>query len=1112
MKRFLAWLATGLVLFACEKESRVPFRVTDLQVDYMTTPLGIDAASPRFSWKMQSDNFDQRQNTYRITVSEAAGGRLVYDSESCLSDVSVGVVYRGEPLQPCTRYNWTVEVTNADAVMQSASSWFETGLMDSGWSGARWISSGQPHFSKYRASFVLDYDVTLPAGSAEADLLMGWLDDAHYVRVQLLRGGKDFTFVIRHPGAEEEAVDFETLLKGMPADASLEARHHVQLRVVAMDYAKSYKIWPSVDGHLLVKEPVVVELFPGQEWQPYCRFNQLGFDQPAGSPATFSNLTVSERAWGTTLYRSEVAYAIAGGERKIISPADESGAPMLRKVFDVKRKLASARLYATARGIYEYEINGERVGGDWFNPGSTDYRFRLLYNTYDITPLLKRGHNVIGAMLGAGWYSDFTGFATAWQDQYGTELSLLAKIVLTYEDGSREIIVSDDDWHVFNGGPVTSDSFQNGEDYDARRECAGWTQASYNAEAWTPANLVAAPADSVEIQYYIGSPIRNHLVLKAVSVTEPQPGVFVYDLGQNMVGVPRIWIHGERGQEITFRYGEMIYPEQVPEDPLPPLTAAVYEARKGQVYNENYRGALSTDRYICRGGLQEVFQPHFTFHGFRYIEIHGLSKALPLDHVQGLVLESVGRQTSRFTTSNADVNRLYENIVWGQRGNFLSIPTDCPQRDERLGWMGDAQVFARAATYNMQVDPFFTRWFHSLRDSQAEDGSYPDFVPYVGIPPHGAGQGGGAMGWMEAGIIIPWQLYLQYGDSQFIREHYPSMVAYMDYLQHRAVKDIQPGSGYGDWVAVEHTNTPLTNTAYYAYDALLMSKMAEAIGKYADAERYNTLYERIKRAFNREFVGPDGVTKESKNVPPYQEWIAGGADASFTANTQTSYVVPLQAGLFDEDHKMLAIQNLVDNVAAHGYKLTTGFIGTPYLNLVLSQNGFDEVAYQLFEQTAYPSWLYPVLQGATTMWERWNSYTIRRGFGPVDMNSFNHYSFGAIEEWMFSYMLGIQPVESDPGYHSFVLSPRPGGTFRHAHGAYDTVYGRIESGWRWLEDGDGLEYEFVVPANTHARLQLPVSEGVYCEAVHGGAFAQELGEKGSGSYLLPSGHYIFIVR
>jgi len=1103
-------LAVCLALLSCDREAEAPYRLTDLRVDYMETPLGIDTQTPRFSWKMASDRYDQCQTAFQLVVTEQPDGRVVYDSGECLSGVSVGVVYGGEPLKPCTRYEWTVKVWNGEKEEQSARSWFETGLMDSGWSGARWISSGQPHFSKYRASYDIDYDVDFRPGSLQAGFLMGWQDSTHFVQVDLLRKeGSEPMLAIRHRADTVDTLDFQVRLKGYPRDVTHQL-YHVQLRVVALDYAKGYKIWPAVDSQLLVKEPVVVRLYEGDEWQPYCRFNQVGFRQEGNNAAAFSNLTVSERAWGTTLYHSDESHNLAAGQQILLSPADESGAPMLRKVFRAKKKLASARLYTTARGIYEYEINGERLGGDWFNPGSTDYRTRILYNTYDITPLLKQGDNAVGVMLGAGWYTDFTGYATAWQDQFGTELSLLAKIVLTYADGSRDVIVSDESWEAYNGGPITSDSFQNGEDYDARRECDGWSDPSFNDSSWGTATLADPPADSVEIQYFIGTPVRNHITLQAVSVSEPRPGVFVYDMGQNMVGVPRIHLTGERGQEITFRYGEMIYPEQVPEDPLPPLTAAVYEARKGLVYNENYRGALATDHYICHGHRDEVFQPHFTFHGFRYIEIHGLDKALPLASVEGLVLESVGEQLSGFETSDADVNRLYENIVWGQRGNFLSIPTDCPQRDERLGWTGDAQVFARAASYNMNVDPFFTRWFCSVRDFQGADGSYPDFIPSVGIPPHGAGKGGGAMGWMEAGIIIPWQLYLQYGDTQFIVRHYDSMVAYMDFLQHRAVGDIQPGSGYGDWVALEHTNTPLTNTAYYAYDAMLMARMARAIGKYADAERYAALYERIKLAFNREFVGPDGITKESKHVPPYNEWIAGGADASFKANTQTSYVVPLQAELFDDGHKPLALQHLVGNVAEHGFTLTTGFIGTPYINLVLSKNGFDEVAYRLFEQRNYPSWLYPVLQGATTMWERWNSYTIKRGFGPVDMNSFNHYSFGAIEEWMFSYMLGIQPVENDPGYHSFLLTPRVGGSFGFVRGHYDSVYGRIESQWRRIDGGEGVEFRFTVPANTTAQLQLPVADGKTVEVTHGADYAEVLDTPGS--YRLPSGRYSFVVR
>ena len=1094
-------LLAGLAMLGCTHEAKGPFSLTDLRTDYMTTPLGIDAASPRFSWKMESGRYDQRQASYRIVVTESQTGIPAWDSgaeEVVPSDVSVGVAYRGEALKPCTRYEWTVEVTNVAGETVSAGSWFETGLMDSGWSDAQWISSGQPHFSKYRSHYQIDFDLACKGIDPVAAFLFGWQDAENFVRLELSASRA----ALYHVTDGTETMDYEAPLNALPS--------HMGVRVYGLDYAKGYRVWLIADNVPVNKEPVVIQPYPEDVWKPYCRFNELGFAQKtAGCEATFSNLTVTERVWHTTLYQSDKSVTVADDSVTLLSPAEESGAPMLRKTFEIKKSLASARLYTTARGIYEYEVNGKRLGDDWFNPGSTDYRYRILYNTYDITPLLKKGKNALGAMLGAGWWSDFTGYATAWQDQYGIDLSLLAKIVLTFTDGTQETLVSDDSWKAFNGGPITSDSFQNGEDYDARREVPGWSTSSFDDTSWQPVQVVEAPDESVLISSYIGSPIQNPIVLKAVSVTEPQPGVFVYDMGQNMVGVPRIRINGRNGQEITFCYGEMIYPEEVPQDPMPPLTASVYAERKGLAYNENYRGALATDHYICRGGRTETFQPHFTFHGFRYIEVHGLDKAMPLDAVEGLVLASVGGQTSGFETSDAEVNRLYQNIVWGQRGNFLSIPTDCPQRDERLGWTGDAQVFVRSATYNMNVDPFFTRWFYSVRDIQGDDGSIPNIIPNVSNAPYGAGKGGGAMGWMEACIIIPWQLYLQYGDVQFLRDQYPSMVRYMEYLQQRAVGDIQPGEGFGDWVALEHTNTPLTNTAYYAYDAMLMKKMAEALGKYADAVRWHDLYERIKAAFNREFVGPDGITKETKHVPPYHEWIAGGADASFTANTQTSYVVPLQADLFDDQHKALAVQNLVENIAAHDYTLTTGFIGTPYLNLVLSKNGYDAVAYKLFEQRNYPSWLYPVLQGATTMWERWNSYTIRRGFGLVDMNSFNHYSFGAIEEWMFSYMLGIRPVEDDPGYHSFVLDPRVGGSFSYVKGYYDSVYGRIESSWQRRDDG-AVQFDFRVPANTTAALTLPADEDSKVEVKQGAEYAVP-GDL-PGRYTLPSGQYRFVVR
>ena len=426
MKRLLTFLSAALLLLSCNRTPDGPFRVTGLQVDYMTAPLGLDTPFPRFSWKMESNHYAQRQAAYRLVVTESGTGETVWDSAAdgtLPSDVSVGVVYRGRPLKPCTRYNWTVEVTNAEGETVSAGSWFETGLMDSGWSDARWISGGQPHFSKYRTHFEIETDIQLPAGSGEADFLMGWLDSSNYVRAQLRRDAGKPVLALHHVAAGVDTCDWEKALTGLfpVGDVAWETR--LCLRVVSFDYAAGYKIWPSVGGQLLVKEPVVIHLATDREYKPVGRFNKVGFAQPEGSEAVFSNLTVTERVWHTTLYKSDSAYSIQGGQTEIISPAEESGAPMLRKTFRIEKPLAAARLYTTARGIYEYEINGKRMADDWFNPGSTDYRFRFLYNTYDITPLLKKGVNAVCAQLGAGWYSDFTGYATAWQDQFGTELS-----------------------------------------------------------------------------------------------------------------------------------------------------------------------------------------------------------------------------------------------------------------------------------------------------------------------------------------------------------------------------------------------------------------------------------------------------------------------------------------------------------------------------------------------------------------------------------------------------------------------------------------------------------------------------------------------------------------
>ncbi len=1080
--------------------------VTNLRTESLETPLGIDELQPLFSWQMASDRIGAAQTAYRVMVADdeakLAAGELVYDSGRIMSDESLGVPYYGKALNGSTRYFWKVQVWDEKYQMtESEPTWFETGLMGIGWNSAQWIGSAEVLVSKYRAMFAIDYDVEIPQGSNRAVFVYSAQNDKNYISTELnLNGASKPQFVIRYC-VEGDLRELATIdVSDIITAENSHKPHKVHINVTTPGYHLKSNIEVSLDG-VRLKNPAAVEApagpraravnpyimvitpYPdGERVHDWARLHSVGFMQPRGEKAVFSNITISEKNWGTELYKDPVArHEVTGtGKMQIWEPYGHESAPMLRKTVNVEKPIKSARLYVTARGIYEFYINGKRVSNDYHNPGWTDYRYRIMYNSYDVTDMMQQGANGLGAMLGSGWFSDLNIFTSAYVDPYGIRQSLMAKVLITFEDGTSQVVVTDGTWKKYDHGPVVRNGFQFGEDYDARKEVDDWTLGSFDDSAWDDAVIFERPAPTVEIQAYVGLPMRNNITLEAISVSEPVKGTFVYDLGQNIVGVPRLeGMKGKSGQVVNLRFGEMIYPEIIPTAPIEPYTVDTYNKMKGQVYVENYRGALSIDNYIMRGKAEgESYQPLFTCHGFRYISVTGLDEPLPLNQVKGLVLESIGDATSVYESSNENINKLFLNIQWGQRGNFQTVPTDCPQRDERQGWTGDAQVFARTATYfSPWVGQFYARWLHSMRDNQHVDGSYFNYAPVTGTPPYGYSpeSAPGWMGWMEAGIIVPWQVYQQYGDVKILHQHYDSMVRYMNYLERRAEGGyLQNASGIGDHLAIERTNIGLTNTAYYAYDAYIMSKIAKRLGKVQDQRKYEELYANIKKAFNETYVNEEGVT-----VAPYvpMRWPGMPVNPNepkegelVPVNTQTSYVVPLQADLFDEKVKVKAVANLVKNIEEHGNTLTTGFIGTPYLNLVLSENGRDDVAYTLFEQEQYPSWLYPVLQGATTMWERWNSYTIENGFGPVDMNSFNHYAYGAIGEWIFSHSLGIQRDEDRPGYKHIILQPKVGGEMSFAKGGFETPYGDVRSGWE--KTADGYIYRVTVPANTTASLNL----------------------------------------
>ena len=1086
--------------------------LVNLRTESLDTPIGIDDARPYFSWQLSSDKTGARQKAYQLTVSDDSG-TLVFDSGVVNSDASINVPYAGRALKGSTRYTWNVRVLDQDNDWTpTASSWFETGLMDTGWSNAQWIGSEKLGVSKYRTYFNIDYDVQIDKSSSRAVFVYSAKDKDNYITVEL--NVKDTPKLIIDYAVEGDVRHLSTIdvSSVIPASAKHDS-HKLTLKVSTPGYHLKSNLIVLLDGVRLKPTegvpagPARANVYSGNPYQmvitPYpngeyitdwARLHSIGFKQPAGQKATFSNITITEDNWNSVLYKDPQAkHEVTGnGKMQVWEPYGLVSAPMLRKDINISKPLKAAKLYVTARGIYEFYINGKRVSNDYFNPGWTDYNYRIMYNSYDVTSMVKQGANGFGAMLGSGWYSDLNIFTSTNVDPYGIKQSLLAKVLLIYEDGSREIVVTDKSWKKYDDGPITRNGFQFGEDYDARKEVDGWKEGGFDDSKWAAADIFKRPEASVKIQAYVGLPIQNNITLDAISVTEPVKGTFVYDFGQNIVGVPRLeGMKGKSGQVINLRYGEMIYPETIPTNPVAPYTVEMYKEKRGQVYVENYRGAISIDNYIMRGKKEgETYQPIFTDHGFRYISITGLDKALPKESVKAVVLESIGNATSLYECDNEDINRLFLNVQWGQRGNFQTVPTDCPQRDERQGWTGDAQVFARAATYfSPYVGKFYARWFYSVRDDQCINGSYLNYFPMTGSAPYGyRNEGNGAMGWMEAGIIVPWQVYQQYGDIKVLSEHYDSMVKYMDYLDRTSTDFLPVASGLGDHLAIERTNIGLTNTAYYAYDALLMTKIAKALGKNEDSRRYAELYENIKKAFNKKYVRKaDGVT-----IAPYAAMRFPGMPVPANSpkdgdivpvDTQTSYDIPLYVGIFDDDVKQMAVNNLVKNIEDHGNTLTTGFVGTPYLALVLSENGRDDVAYTLFEQTKYPSWLYPVKQGATTMWERWNSYTIENGFGPVEMNSYNHYAYGAIAEWMFAHSLGIQRDEEKPGYKHIILQPKVGGTIGHANGFFESPYGVIKSGWE--KTADGYIYRVTVPANTTASLTLQAASIASVKVVKG---------------------------
>lgn len=748
--------------------------------------------------------------------------------------------------------------------------------------------------------------------------------------------------------------------------------------------------------------------------------------------------TGAASAWSEpATFQTALLYA-ADGKAKWIEagfPEDEVNRPaiMFRRKFDIGKKIKSATLYVTAHGMYEIQLNGKRVGDAYLAPGWTSYNKRLQYQEYDVTAMLNSGANAVGASVGNGWYRGYL----AWEnnkDVYGKNLGLLVQLDITYSNGSKESIISDENWKS-STGPITNVEIYHGERYDARLEKAGWTTASYDDSKWSGVTLPKSTYDNLVAAE--NEPIRKQETFTAAKVITTPSGEKVLDFGQNLVGWVVVKANGKPGDSIVIKHAEVL-------------------DKDGNFYTENLRAAKATATYVLKGGGEETFEPHFTFYGFRFIKIENYPGEIKPENFTAVVLHSDMKKTGDFTCSNPLINQLQHNIQWGQRGNFLDVPTDCPQRDERLGWTGDAQAFSRTATFNFGVDNFFSKWLKDVAADQQPNGSVPFVIPNVLGP-----NSGGSTGWADCATIIPWNMYLAYGDKQILQNQYASMKSWVKYMIDNSNNYLwNHGFHFGDWLFYRPfddndgrsavTDKYMIAQCFYANSVQLLINAANVLGNKADSVTFTAVLQNIKAAFMKEYVTPNG---------------------RLISGTQTAYVLALNFDMFPENLRKQAAARLAENVASYDNHLTTGFLGTPYLCHVLTRFGYTDLAYKLLLQQDYPSWLYPVKMGATTIWERWDGQKPDSSFQTPGMNSFNHYAYGAIGDWMYRVMVGLDTYEDGVGYKHIRIKPHVGGGLTNASASLQTYYGKLSSGWK-LENGK-LSINVDIPANTTATIYVP---------------------------------------
>lgn len=1030
-----------------------PGTPTALTVDHRVDPIGIDTPAPHLSWQHRIDTRNWRQSAYQILVATGPsllrdGAADVWDSGRQASDESHGIAYAGPALESGRRYYWTVRTWDGDGAGSSfaPASFWEMGLLQpSDWQ-AQWIAGDDAGERADRADIRWIYVNGQDAMQMPLDT-----ESVFRVVVDLPEKPANASLFVTTRG------DFAASVNGRPAGAKTRS-------------------WVAFD-----REDITESLTPGRNEIEVRLKTALVADATAPPnrriPSALAGLVTIEHAdgrverlasgpaWQSRLSTStdwQSSAVIAGlGDGRFPDPGPlPSPASLFRTTFDVPKAVQSARLYATALGSYRIFLNGERVGEDQLTPEFTDYRDRVVYQTYDVTNLLRSGRNAVGAILGDGWFAS----AMSW---YGNRfffgpgpVRMMAQLEIVFTDGTRARVETNPAWKTSASAVLHSEIYA-GEVYDARRDIDGWHTVNFDDAAWTSAVPAEGPQGVVSAQ--MSTPVRVTETITPVSVTEKAPGVFVFDMGQNMVGWTRLNVEGPRGTRVRMRFAERTEPD-------------------GNIYRDNFRNANATGIYVLRGGGPESYAPLFTFYGFRYVEVTGFPGTPTTASLTGEVATSVTAQpTGRLETASDLVNRFWQVGVWGQKGNFLSVPTDCPQRDERLGWTGDAGAFWRTGAYNFDIAAFTRKWMADVRDAQSPEGSVPNTAPHV------PDLGDGAPGWGDAMVIVPWTSWMQYGDRRFIDENWDAMEKWMAYIaagNPDFIRRTRVGWNFSDWLAPdERTSKELVGTAYWALIADQMAQMADATGRADAATRHRALYNNLRTAFQKAFVRPDGRVD---------------------AGTQTSYVLALNMKLVPEALVPQTVEHFVQAIEERNWHLSTGFLGTPYLLFALTDHGRADVAYRLLLNESYPSWGYMVTNNATTWWERWNSDT-----SDPAMNSYNHYAFGSVVAWVYRYVAGIDTSQAGPGFKRIVVHPRVDPRMPRARGEYESVYGTIGTDWSRAEDGR-FTMQVTIPANTAATVHLPAGEGT--QVYEAGQAVESRREGGSHIVEVGSGRYAFEVR